>query len=144
MTSGRDILDFVLNNRRRKAFKDFSPFDIMSTVSDAASVNGLGMLEGEDGKLSAIAVGFPYETTKDRFLHIHTVLTTKPGDLKHLLRLLMQRFPGFILTARRRGKFVRYTNTPRLIEKLWVTSDKAHKKEWQTSWTRSSDLIQAQ
>ena len=133
MTSGKDILDFVLANRRGKAFKGFSPFDIMSTISDAASVNGLGMVEDEGGKLSAIAVCFPYDTSKNKFLHVHTVLTTKSGDLKHLLRLLMLRFPDFILTARRRDKFVKYINTPRLIEKLWVTSDKAHKKEWQTS-----------
>lgn len=125
MTKGQDILDFILANRRGKAFKGFSTMDIMSTIMDAAQLDGLGMIERENGKLSAIAIGFPYvKCSGEKFLHIHSILTTQKGDLQNLLLLFLKRFPGFTITARRKGKFVKYNNTPRLINKLWATSNR--------------------
>lgn len=126
MIKGSAILEFILKNRRGKAFKDFTVGDIMSTVSEAASLNGLAMVIDNNNDLSAIAIGFPYikDSTQEKFLHVHTVLTTKIGDLKTLLLEFQNRFPNFTITARRRGKIVKYLNTPKLIKRLWATSDK--------------------
>jgi len=127
MLKGKDILDFVLKNRRGKAFAGFSTFDIMSTIQDSDSVNGLGMVVNDNNQLIALAIGFPYENSHGKFLHIHSILTAREnsqGGLKALLKLFLQRFPGFTISARRKGKFSVYSNTPKLLKRLWVTSDK--------------------
>ena len=114
------VLDFILEYRRKEAFRNYSNDEIMSVVLEAFKVDGLALLR-EGNRYTAIAVGFPQRQFK--VLHIHTIITTEANDIIYLVNEYFKRFPGFRITAKRKGKYIQY-NTPKLLKHLWATKDK--------------------
>lgn len=114
------VVAFIKHYRRKGAFKDFSDEEILKALYDASQVDGLAILVYEN-RVTAVGLGRPNHQLKH--LHVHTILTTQSSDLINFVGIYLERFPGYAITAFRKGK-LRYYNTERLIKHLWATKDK--------------------
>lgn len=115
MTTVANLVDYVMLNRRGKAFVDWMPSHIADEFVAAAERRLLIYVES-NGVIDGVAHGIRY-SNGDVF--VTNILTTKKGALQQILRRFKQLYPKAKLEARRHGKLKHY-NTPRLIEKLKV------------------------
>lgn len=112
-----DIIRFIRDHRSNKVFKGWTTKDILAAVGKALDNDSLVVVERND-KISAVVL---FDRGKET-IHIIALVTTHIEDLKVLLAVYLEKFKGTKLTARRRGKFVKYP-TAKLIRRLW-TKDK--------------------
>ena len=110
-----DLIQFVLRNRRGKAFKGWTPQQIGWRIERALNNGGLAMAVNDKGAIVGLCCATPDHEKK--VLHVDEILTTWPQALSGIIQKYKQWFDGFEITARRRGKQKLY-RTGRLVHLL--------------------------
>ena len=107
-----ELIQFCLRHRRNKVFKGWTPQQIGWGIERAINHKGFAMAIGEDGNLAGVCLSTPDHAAK--VLHVHDVLCVRRGALSAMLIKCREWYPGYQITARRRGKMVSY-RTERLL-----------------------------
>jgi len=111
----KDLVDFILENRRGKVFKNWSDAAIYSYICECLETNTLAYATHE-GKVVGVVCG---TKTLQKNIYIMEILTTRAGVLKQFVAFFKRIYPDYTLTAHRRGKYIEY-NTPKLVAKLSI------------------------
>ena len=114
--TGEELVAFL----RDGYLSDWEDEDILQDIITSSSSDGLAMV-ARGKRLSAVALVFPYGS---RWLHIKHIKVSCQDDLRILIGEYLKRFEGRTLTANRGKKFKIYTNTSKLLRRLWATIDK--------------------
>jgi hypothetical protein len=110
----KDIVAFIIKNRKGKVCKDWSLNQIRTSV--ILSLNQRALSYTTNGsEITGIVMGDVYEVNK--ILHINAILTTDKDALRLLVKQFSLYFKGWKLTADRRVKLISY-DTAKLISKL--------------------------
>lgn len=108
------LVEFVLANRRRKAFVGWGPVDIAEALVQAGQERTL--LYATDGnEITGVVHGNIYRQSKT--IYVCNVLTTRKGVLQSFIKRFAVLWPGYKLEARRHDRIKHY-DTPRLVQKL--------------------------
>lgn len=102
-----DIVKFVLENRKNKVCKNWSPYQITQDVGIALKNSTLAFTTDDNGNLNGLVWGTP--DYKKKILHIDTILATSKSALPSLMKYFLAIYNGWTLTAERKGKFVTYS-----------------------------------
>ena len=108
-------VDWVLEHRRGKAFEKYNSQQIEWAISRAINCKGFAFAQLESGKLIGIICATP--NTVEKTLRVHEVLCIDPRALPSMAMAFMQRFHGYAITAKRRGRERTY-RTNRLVQLL--------------------------
>lgn len=111
-----EMLAFVMKHRKGAAFKGFTPAQIYSTLRFAESLGGLAFVVAPDGSIAGVVTAIPDE--RRAMLRISHILCIKNNALPLLIAEFYERFPGFKLCAKRRGKEIVYNDTDKLCMRL--------------------------
>lgn len=118
----QQLVDFVLKNRRGKAFLNYSELNIASSILTASLENTLLYSVDSDGNIDGIVVATKSPEIKVMF--INNILTTRHSVLQLFVRTFRKLYPQYSLRAERwHGpdrsicKIVTY-NTDKLCSKL--------------------------
>lgn len=112
MTLGQ-LVKFVLNNRRGKAFTGYSEHCIASGILRAAR-DGTMLYAISDKTNEPCGVVTAYADRDNKLMYVHDILTTEPWVLKTFVVEFSRRWPGYTIFGLRYGKEKRY-NTGRLV-----------------------------
>lgn len=110
--SGEEIVNFFLS---APFYEDWQPDEITAALIEADAHDGIGIVI-RDECLSGVCLG---KRTSPTTFHITQLHTRHPRDLGILIRIFLDRFAGLEITAKRRGRMIKY-DTGRLIQKLLV------------------------
>lgn len=100
-----DLVNFAIANRRgKKVFKDWSAQQLESEFKDALLTNCLLYSVGTNNAIDGVVHG----TRQGNIIHVKNILTTHSNALKNFFIRFQQIYPGFKLTANRRGRLVEY------------------------------------
>ena len=111
-----DLVSFALLNRGSKVFKGWSETQIGNALFKAIGRNELVFSTSPEGRVNGLVLAS--SKPEEKTLHIIALLTTSKGVIPRMLLKYREWFPGFTLTAERRGRFVVYKNTPRFCRLL--------------------------
>lgn len=92
-----ELVNFVLANRRGKAFAGYPEELIASSILDAANERTLYYSKSDDGAVNGIVVATKVEESKLMF--IHDILTTESGVLGRFVAKFRKEFPSYRLRA---------------------------------------------
>ena len=113
-----DILTFVKKYRKGNVFKDFTDIQIAASIVECLKQNGVIILYDNINEI----IGILLADISDEYRLIHVrQLLFKPNTerkLTEILRIYLEKYDGYDIEAIRRGHYVRYKNTDRLIKKL--------------------------
>lgn len=109
------LVDFVMRERRGKAFVGWTPIEIAGAIQQGIEDNSMCYSAAPDGRLDGIVVANRH--MKDKVIYVTSVLTTRPGVFASFMRMFTVLYPEFSIEAERRGKTVKY-DTKRLVEKV--------------------------
>lgn len=118
-----ELVLFITRHRKNtKAFKDWQPIDIINGIVNALKLNCCVVDRDYYGVIQGILLGKPDKDTQ--ILHINEILIAQgsEGVVKRMLLEFNQRFPGYSIQAKRKGKVVRYFKTARLVNLLNIIS----------------------
>lgn len=112
----RDLVCFVLQNRRGKAFEDWTADELA-----LAFLEGLGKklaiyCVAPDGQLVGVALA--NSAPEYKVIHVVGVLTTNKFALPALISKFKELYPDWDLQGYRRGLLVRYFKTEKLVSKI--------------------------
>lgn len=114
----KDIVKFILENRKNKAFRDWSKEAIAVEFSKAFDKKSAVYSLNPAGKINGVVIGeASYEY---KVFHVRDILTTEEGVLKKLIKKFLELYPGWDIQAYRHDKLTRYFNTPLLIKKIYT------------------------
>lgn len=106
------IVDWIMENRRGKAFIGYERENIKREVEEAYLNSALEVSRDDNGDINGIIVAQPR-------LHIKQILTNKKSILYKLCYLMNLKFAGLKWTGYRDGKnakLVEYPNVDRMLE----------------------------
>ena len=92
-----ELVQFVLANRKGKAFIGFTEEQIASEILQAAEENTMHYVIDNDKNVCGIVIASKVEEM--RMMFIKNILTTKPFALKHFVKRFKERFPDYRLRA---------------------------------------------
>jgi hypothetical protein len=104
-----DIVKYVLLNRRNKVCKGWTPYQITYEVDQALTNHTLAYTTDANGNLTGVVWGCP--NWEQKVLYIETILTTSKDALPALMKHFFDVYTDWIMSADRRGKFVKYNTT---------------------------------
>jgi len=109
------LVEFVLQNRKGNAFKDYHESTIASGIKRAADDGTMLYACEDDGSVVGVIIAFDEPETKT--MHVHDFLAIKPWVFRLFLTTFRQRWSEHELTGLRRGKLMKY-NTNKLVSKV--------------------------
>lgn len=109
------LAKWIWEHRRKEGFKDFSKGALARDLAKASMRKELAYVASVDGSIRGVVLCKREDTLKR--LHIRDILTTDRRALPMLVGIFRSWYPGWGLTANRRGKFRTYA-TQRLLSKL--------------------------
>lgn len=112
----KDLVIFVLKNRKGKVCKDWSIIEITFSIMNSLKQRTLTYSLNEAGQLNGLAWGVA-DYSKGT-LYVSNAITTEKCVLRTLIGYFDRTYPELNLTAHRHGKFVRY-NTNNLVRKIY-------------------------
>src|SRR5256885_1069863 len=112
----KDLVEFVVKNRRGEAFKDWSEDELAINFRDGIDKNCLTFSLDEKEEIDGVLLAEIFPEYK--VLHIENFLTTRRGLMNKFLSKYFEWYPGWELQANRHGHLIRYKDTPRLIQKI--------------------------
>jgi hypothetical protein len=111
-----DVVKFVMENRKNKICKGWTPYQITYDVSEAIKRGNFAYTVNDNGALTGVCWGTSNSVTK--VFHVDAILTIEKSALKELVQYFQKTFKDWIILAERRNVFRSY-NTPRLIQKIY-------------------------
>lgn len=109
-----DVVIFIKDNRRGKAYVDWSDADILNHVLHCISLGTIHMITNPEGNIVGVTTALPQP---ENILYITGMLTTVKGLIPEFIKEFERRFPGFKLAGQRYGKIKNY-DTPKLVKKF--------------------------
>jgi hypothetical protein len=100
------LCDWIIENRRGKAFKDYSRESIIRELQESNAARGLLVDSDAQGNILGVLVCSPR-------LHVNHALTTQKGVFSRLARYVLLLFPSMEVQAFRGDKLVVYKNPKR-------------------------------
>ena len=104
------LADWIITNRRDKAFKDYSKEKIIDELNTCA--NSLSMLYVTNESDEITGVVCCKNDSIARVLYVYDILATKPGVIKHMLQYFLNNFPQYKLEGINRNGRKRTFNNP--------------------------------
>lgn len=111
----KDLVDFVIKNRRGKAFEGREIEDIIHEIRQALHQSCISWCVDKENKIVGLALGTIIP--EQNVFYVTNILTTRPKVMAILLDKFQQLYPGYRLEARRHGKIKRY-NTDKFLQKV--------------------------
>lgn len=102
-----DIVDYVLANRRGKAFVDWSREHITDSVINGMKNNTIFYALNTSNEVVGVVVGIKYASIK--VVHVSAILTTQKGVLRKFVSMLNKFYPGWLISACRHDRNVEYS-----------------------------------
>lgn len=109
------LAKWILEHRCKLGFKEFSKSALARDLAEASKSKELAYVATADGSIRGVVLCKRDDTF--RRLHIRDILTTDRRALPMLVGIFRSWYPGWSLTANRRGKYRCYPTT-RLLTKL--------------------------
>lgn len=106
---------WIWENRCKDGFKEFSRASLARDLAKAAARRELAYVVTPDGAIKGVVLCQREDSLKR--LHVRDILTTDKRALPMLIGIFRSWYPGWTLTANRRGRFRCYATT-RLLSKL--------------------------
>lgn len=110
-----ELVNYVLQNRKGDAFKDYQEHQIAGGIKRAAEDGTMLYACRDDNSVCGIVTAFNNKATKT--MHIHDILTTERWALRAFVGIFKKRFPEHTLAGLRSGKLMTY-NTNKLCSKI--------------------------
>ena len=104
----RDIVDWVIKNRRGMAFKEYPPNKIANCIKDAIK-HDVFVFSHTDRVINGIACG--ERNDEEQYIFIHDVLTTQPGIVKKFILYCYTKYPSYAIYGMAHGHY-RLINNP--------------------------------
>lgn len=118
-TSVKDLVDYVWNHKYKdKAFPGWTREDLERAVLLSLPKVACAWSEDERGEIDGFVLADPRQSKKE--LHIVGIIADSPQALARFLYLFFDLYPGWEITGKRKGKYVRLY-TKRFLEKLCKT-----------------------
>jgi RNA binding exosome subunit len=111
MTVG-NLIDFVMNNRRGKAFNGWTPIQLADSFLEAIESNLL-FYSVDNGEVVGVVHAGKFGNT----IHVYNILTTRAGVLQQFVQRLTELHPGCELDATRHERIKHY-DAQRFIKKV--------------------------
>lgn len=108
-----DLTNYILVNRKGKAFLNWTRQQIVEIINQCLEDNSLGYAVDSDNKIVGVICAIKHG--QEKVLYITAVLCTAPKLLSKFVELYNILYPGWKLEALRRDKKVTY-NTDRLLK----------------------------
>lgn len=108
-----DVVEYILANRKNKAFAGWTPLEITSAVAKAIAERTFLYDVNNYGKICGLSIGYKSGTT----IHITGILTTERESFKRLVQGFIRLYPDHTLSALRRDRFHTY-NTKKFLQKV--------------------------
>ncbi len=106
------LVKFVLDNRRGKAFKSYDEQTIANAILQCSQDGTMIYSVNNNNKIKGIVIA-----TKDGngTMYVHDILTIEPKVFATFVHEFQKRWPSFNLAGRRKDKEIKY-KTQRLIQ----------------------------
>lgn len=116
----KDIYDFVLKNRRGRAFLSYSEKQIRYVLAKAFEDGSIIVDTDETGKhIFGIGLGVPSSDYK--LMHVSQILTIRPKyGMRRIMDHFVKLFPDWEIQAERKGNLIRYKNFKNLVKKVSI------------------------
>lgn len=115
MITIEEARDWVLEHRKGKVFQNQTPDQIEWAIARAIHAGGFTFAQDADEQIVGICCASPNSVEKT--LRVHHILAIDPTVLPSMIASFKKRFSGYTITAKRRGREIRY-RTERLIKLL--------------------------
>lgn len=109
-------VQFILENRKGKVFRDWTQDQIAMCLNEAIEAKALALSFSVEDGIDGICTGKPDH--ERRILRVTHLLVGGREALRHILAFYRQRFSGWTITAKRRGREVIYSDTAKLVRRL--------------------------
>lgn len=93
------LVEFVLKNRRGKAFFNYTEPHIAYDIYHASQEGTMLYAVNDDGKLCGIVVASKVEEM--RMMYVKDILTTEPWAIKRFVKMFKEGWPEYRLRAQR-------------------------------------------
>ena len=113
MTTIGETVEWIIKNRRGRAFRGYSPFKILSCISECVDKETMVCISDPSG-----IVGVCCGEIRDNTLYIHDILTIRSGIVKQMLSHFLKRFPGYTLEGMVGDRKRKFTNPQKLFRRL--------------------------
>lgn len=110
-----DLADWIITNRRGRAFANYTKDTIMEEISEAIYY-GVFVYHCEDNKIQGVACGKRYDD--DKIIWIHDVLTTRPDIIKLFMERFLLVYPEWTIKGQRNGMTRTFSNPSALTSRL--------------------------
>lgn len=115
----RNLTQYVLKNRAKKAFCDWTEEEIMNTLRDAALNKAMLYYEDDEGYIRGVVHGVA--DAHKKLFHITNILITQRGVMSKFMIGFQTMYPGYSLSGNRYDKLKEYA-TLRLAKKLSIAT----------------------
>lgn len=112
MTTIEGLVNYVIANRRGKAFDGWTPIQLAQSFCEAVDENLL-LYSEENGCINGVVHCIRFGDT----IHVVNMLTTKAGVMKQFVRRFRELYPRLHLSGERHGKLKSY-DTQRLVKHI--------------------------
>lgn len=112
----KEIVDWIIANRKGKAFKDYSKEKIESEIYESIFFCIFLIAIDEDNNITGVVCGDRDINKKQIF--IHDILTTKKGTIELFIKECYSRFPNYTLYGNKKTNKLRTFKTKQLMESL--------------------------
>lgn len=109
----QDIVEYILANRSNKAYKDWTPTQIVDAIAVGVEDNSMLVSITPNGEISGVVTCSKIRSAK--VLYVNGLVTTAKGVMKTFLQRFRELYPDWSLEATRHGKYVKYP-TNRLVK----------------------------
>jgi hypothetical protein len=110
------MADWIVSNRRNKAFKNYSREKILQQILDGVTNKTCCYVFGEHS-IIGVCFGTPDDTKKEFF--VDDILVTEHGVVKQMMKYFITRWPTYsIYGTHRTGRTVLFNNPKKLTERL--------------------------
>lgn len=110
-----DLVTYIMNNRRKNGFKDWTKIGLINALDRAATEGTMFYSVDDKGDINGIVFGT--KDNKAKIMFVQEILTTDKKVLNKFIISFKKLFPGFHIRADRKGRKIEY-NTAHLIQKL--------------------------
>lgn len=111
-----NLADWIIANRRKKAFKDWSKKSLMAVFYVKLQRHEAAYTTDEEGNLTGVVV---IDTAPDyKRVHVGNILTTSKKAFKQFIKLFQSWYPGWDIQGYRRDEELILYNTPKFIKKV--------------------------
>jgi len=113
MITVKQIIDYVMQNKRGNAFRNFTEQEVLRSVLTALSNNAL-IVCSDGSTITGIALAYKVD---DTVIHVSQILTTSEDAFRAILQRLYGIYHSYTFEAERNGRLVRY-NTEQFANKV--------------------------